>query len=160
MKDNNDDDKKAKGTKKCVIKRKLKFQDYKNSLEASQLGKKRNHLQKNKTDVDSLGDQKEFIKNDKLIIKTQQRFESERHNVFTEEINKIVLSSNDDEKVQSIDLVETYAYGMNKDLVCKKEEIKCKNIIKQYKNVNFNYITKEDRKEHNLNCREIPDHPC
>ena len=107
MKDNNDDDKKAKGTKKCVIKRKLKFQDYKNSLEASQLGKKRNHLQKNKIDVDSLGDQKEFIKNDKLITKTQQRFESERHNVFTEEINKIVLSSNDDEKVQSIDLVET-----------------------------------------------------
>ena len=49
---------------------------------------------------------------------------------------------------------------MNKDLVCKKEEIKCKNIIKQYKNVNFNYITKEDRKEHNLNCWEIPDHPC
>ena len=62
---------------------------------------------KNKIDVDSLGDQKEFIKSDKLIIKTQQRFESERHNVFTEEINKIVLSSNDDEKVQSIDLVET-----------------------------------------------------
>ena len=26
-------------------------------------------------------------------------------------------------------------YGMNKDLVCKKEEIKCNNIIKQYKNV-------------------------
>ena len=37
--------------------------------------------------------------------------------------------------MQSIDLIETYAYGMNKDLVCKKEEIKCNNIIKQYKNV-------------------------
>ena len=32
-------------------------------------------------------------------------------------------------------LIETYAYGMNKDLVCKKEEIKYKNIVKQYKNV-------------------------
>ena len=28
LKDNNDEDKKAKGTKKCAIKRKLKFQDY------------------------------------------------------------------------------------------------------------------------------------
>ena len=37
--------------------------------------------------------------------------------------------------MQSIDLIETYAYGMNKYLVCKKEEIKCNNIIKQYKNV-------------------------
>ena len=30
LKDNNDEDKKAKSTKKCVIKRKLKFNDYKN----------------------------------------------------------------------------------------------------------------------------------
>ena len=37
--------------------------------------------------------------------------------------------------MQSIDLVGTYAYEMNKDLLCKKEEIKCKNLIKQYKNV-------------------------
>ena len=40
--------------------------------------------------------------------KTQQRFKSERHNVFTEEINKIALSSNDDKSLQSIDLIETY----------------------------------------------------
>ena len=37
--------------------------------------------------------------------------------------------------MQSIDLIETYAYGMDKDLVCKKEEIKCNNIAKQYENV-------------------------
>ena len=37
--------------------------------------------------------------------------------------------------MQSIDLIETYAYGMKKDLVGKKEEVKCINIIKQYKNV-------------------------
>ena len=37
--------------------------------------------------------------------------------------------------MQSIDSIETYAYGMNKDLVGKKEEIKCNNIIEQYKNV-------------------------
>ena len=36
--------------------------------------------------------------------------------------------------MQSIDSIETYAYGTNKDLVSENEEIKCKNIIKQYKN--------------------------
>ena len=55
-------------------------------------------------------------------------------NVFTEEINKIAVSSNDDKRMQSIDLIETYPYGMSKVLVSEKEEIKCNNIIKQYKN--------------------------
>ena len=40
-----------------------------------------NHLEKDRIDVDSLD---EFIKNNKLILKTQQRFKSERHNIFTE----------------------------------------------------------------------------
>ena len=63
LKDNNDEDKKAKGTKKCVIKRKLKFQNYKNCLEAAQIENKIIHEEKNKVDVDSLKeDQKEFIK--------------------------------------------------------------------------------------------------
>ena len=35
--------------------------------------------------------------------------------------------------MQSIDLIETHAYGTSKDLVCEKEEIKCINIIKWYK---------------------------
>ena len=89
-----------------------------------------NYLEKNKIDIDSI---KEFIKNKKSILKTQQRFKSERHNVFTEEINKVALSSNDDKRMQSIDLIETYPYGTNKDLVSDKEEIKCNNIIKRYK---------------------------
>ena len=37
--------------------------------------------------------------------------------------------------MQSIDSIETYAYGMSKDLICTKEKIKCNNIIKQYKNI-------------------------
>ena len=37
--------------------------------------------------------------------------------------------------MQSIESTETYAYGMNKNIVCKKEEIKCNNIIKRCKNV-------------------------
>ena len=31
------------------------------------------------------------LKDDKLILKTQQRFRSGKHNVFIEEINKIAL---------------------------------------------------------------------
>ena len=61
--------------------------------------------------------------------------------MFAEEINKIALSSDDDDdddddkRFQLTDSIESYAYGTRKDLVCKKGEIKCKNIIKQYKNV-------------------------
>ena len=92
---NDEDEKKVKGAKKCIIKRKPKFEDYKNCLEAAQVENKVNHLEKNKFYVDS---PKEFIKNNRLMLKTQQRFKSERHNVFTEETNKIALSSNDDAK--------------------------------------------------------------
>ena len=54
--------------------------------------------------------------------------------VFTEETKKIALSSNDDKRMQSIDSIETYAYGTSKDLVSEKEEAKCNNIVKQFKN--------------------------
>ena len=46
---------------------------------------------------------------------------------------KIALSSNDDKRMQSIDSIETYAYGTSKDPESEKEEIKCSNIIKLYK---------------------------
>ena len=46
LKDNNDEDKKTKRTKKCVIKRKRKFQDYKNCLDAAQMENKINHFKK------------------------------------------------------------------------------------------------------------------
>ena len=121
--------KKAKGTKKYIVKRKLKFWDYKNCSEAAQIESIKNRLEINKTDVDSC---EEFIKNNKLLLK-QQRFKSERHSGFTEEINEIALSSDDDKGIQSIDLIETYAREASKDLVCKKEEINCNN-INQYKN--------------------------
>ena len=52
---------------------------------------------------------KKFIKN-RIILKTQQRFKNERHNVFTEKNNKIGLSSNNDQRIQSIDSIETYAH--------------------------------------------------
>ena len=63
IKDNNDEGKTAKGTKKCAIKRKLKFEDYKNCLEEAQIENEINHLEKKKFEVDSLKeDKKEFIK--------------------------------------------------------------------------------------------------
>ena len=52
--DDSSEDKKAKGTKTCVIKRKLIFENYKNSLEANQLENKINYIEKNKIDVDSI----------------------------------------------------------------------------------------------------------
>ena len=36
-----------------------------------------------------------MIRSNKSTLKIQQRFKSEKHNAFTEEINKIALSSND-----------------------------------------------------------------
>ena len=59
------------------------------------------------------------------MLKTQQSFKSEKHNFFTEEVNKVSLSSNNDKRTQSFDLIETYPYRMSKDLVSEKEEIKC-----------------------------------
>ena len=100
-----------------------------------------------------------FIKNYKLILKTQQRLKNERHNVFIEEISKIGLSSNDDKRMQSIDSIETYAYGTSKVLVSRKEEIKCKYNKTIQKMINFDDITKENIKEHNPNWPEILDHP-
>ena len=101
--DDGSEDKKAKGTKKCVIKRKLKFEKYKSSLEATQLENKINYLEKNKIDTESVKENhKEFIKNNKSILKIQKKFKSERHNVFTEEINKIALSSNDNKECNQL----------------------------------------------------------
>ena len=42
------------------------------------------------------------------------------HNVFTEEVNKVALNANNSKRRQSIDSIETHAYGTSKDLVHKK----------------------------------------
>ena len=53
-KDNNNEDEKPKDTEKFVIKRNLKFEDYRKVLDADQIENKMNHLEKNNVDVDSL----------------------------------------------------------------------------------------------------------
>ena len=90
--DDDTEHKKAKGTKKCIIKRELMFENYKDSL---------------------------F--NDEVIIRSQQRFRSYNHKVYTEEVNKIALSSNDDKRIQTSDRVTTYPYGTNAFKVCESE---------------------------------------
>ena len=92
---NDSEHKKAKGTKKCVIKRELMFENYKNC-----------------------------VLNDKIMLKKQQASRSDHHNVYTVEINKIALSSNDDKRIQTFDKITTYPRGTNAFKVCESEMMK------------------------------------
>ena len=76
--DYGNDHKKSKDTKKCVIKQKLMFQNFKDCL---------------------------FI--DKNVYRLQQRFKSYNHDVYPEEVNKIALSSDDDKGLQTFDRITT-----------------------------------------------------
>ena len=80
--DNDKIDKKAKGTKKCVIKKMIKFDDYKKCL-----------------------------LNDEVILKSQQKFISNKHDVYTEDVNKIALSNDDDKRIVSSNKITSYPYG-------------------------------------------------
>ena len=66
---NNDEDKRAKSTKKCLIERRIKFEDNKNCLEATGLENKINHLEKNKIDEDNLTEHHEEQIDIKITIK-------------------------------------------------------------------------------------------
>ena len=90
--DDDSEKKKAKGTKKCVIKRILKFNDYEDCL-----------------------------LNNKIILKSQQRFKSDYHNVYLEQINKTALSSNDDRRLQIFDKMTTHPHETNAFKVCESE---------------------------------------
>ena len=74
--------KKAKGTKKCVVNKMLRFKDYKKCLYYN--GK---------------------------VLKSQQRFKSENHVVYTESINIIALSCDDDNRIVTSDRITSYPYG-------------------------------------------------
>ena len=96
--DDNNEKKKAKGIKECVIKCRLMFENYKDSL---------------------------F--NNKTILKSQLRFKSDHHDVYTEEVHKIALSSNDDKRLQTFDRVTLYPYGTNAFKVCEIEMLSKRN---------------------------------
>ena len=80
--DDGKEDKKAKGTKKCIIKRMIKFNDYKNCL----------------------------LK-DKVLLKSQQSLISKKLDVYIEDINKVALSNNNDKRIVSSDKITSYLYG-------------------------------------------------
>ena len=104
--DRNDEDKKEKGTKKYFIKGKLKFKNYIHCLGTVQF-----------KNVDSPWENnKEFIKNNKLTSNSQQNSKTEKYNVLTEKVNKIALSANDYQRIQSIDSIEAYAYETSKKI--------------------------------------------
>ena len=85
--DDGKEDKKAKGTKKRIIKM-IKFNDYKKCL-----------------------------LNDEVIFKSQQRFISKKHDAYTENINKIALSNDDDKRIVSSDKITSYPYGYKGNIV-------------------------------------------
>ena len=64
---------------------------------------------------------KDFFFNEKIILKSQQWFKSDYHEVYTEEVNKIALSSDDDKRLQSFDRITTYPQGINVFKVCESE---------------------------------------
>ena len=56
--------------------------------------------------------------------KNKTKIKIERHNVLTEVIKKIAVSTNDDKRIQSIDSIEAYAHGTSEDTIHAKEKIK------------------------------------
>ena len=59
--------------------------------------------------------------NNKAPLKSKVRFKSDVHEIYTEEVNKIVLNSNDDRRLQTFDRVTAYPYGTNAFKVCESE---------------------------------------
>ena len=86
---------KGKGTKKYVLELEIVFKNYKNSL---------------------------F--NNEIILKLQQKIRIDYRKVYTEEVNKIALSSNDDKRLQTFDKIATYLYGTNAFKVRENEMMK------------------------------------
>ena len=91
--------KKAKGVKRCVIKRRLMFENYKDSL-----------------------------LNNKTIMQSQLRIKSDHHNVYTEEVIKIALKSSDNKRLQTFDRVTTYPYETSAFKVCESEMLRKINV--------------------------------
>ena len=55
--------------------------------------------------------------NGEPLLKLQQKFKSDHHKVYTEEVNKIALSSDDDKRLQTFDGIETYPYGTTNEML-------------------------------------------
>ena len=140
--------KKAKRTEKRIIKKDLMVKNYENCL---------------------------F--NDKIILKSQQAFRSDHHDVYTVEINKIALSSNDDKRLQTFDKITTCPHGTNafKMWDDDSERLICwqlRRLLVLWWNdittttkinvimINFDDYANENKTEHNQKWPYILDHWC
>ena len=63
---------------------------------------------------------KDCLFNNKTVYRSQERFRSYYHDVYTEEVNKIALSSNDDKRLQTSDRITTYPYGTSEMMMINK----------------------------------------
>ena len=61
------------------------------------------------------------LSNDEIILKLQQKFKSDHYNIYTEQISKIALSSNNDKRLQTFNKITSYPYGTNVSKVCESE---------------------------------------
>ena len=105
--DDGNEHKKSKGTKRCVIKQKLMFQNFKNCF---------------------------FI--NKTVYRSQERFKSYNYDVYTEEVDKIALSNNGDKRLKTFDGITTYPYGTNALKVCESEMLMVKDLfLKNYNEI-------------------------
>ena len=103
------EEKKSKRAKRCVIKRELMFKNYKDCL---------------------------F--NGEVVLKSQRRFKSDHYKVYTEEVNKIVSSIDDDKRLQTCDGIETYPYGANAFKVCESEMMAVRGLfVENYTDFSF-----------------------
>ena len=75
---------KAKGTEKVVIKRLIRYENY----------------------IDSMY-------NGTVILRSKQRFKSNHHKLYTEEVNKVTLSCNDDKELQIFDRIASFPHRKN-----------------------------------------------
>ena len=90
--DDGNEHKKAKGIKKVVVNNRIMFGNY-----------------------------KDYLFNSKIIQQLQQTFKSEFHNVYTIEVNKTALSSNDNKRLQTFDRVTSFPHEANVFKLCKNE---------------------------------------
>ena len=108
--DDHSEKKKAKGTKKYIIKRRLMFKNY-----------------------------TESFFNHQIILKLQQRFKSDLHEVYIEEINRIALSNNDDKRLQAFNRATVYPHGTNAFKAYKSDMMIVRDLL------NKNYADKDKR---------------
>lgn len=105
-------EKRCKGTMKCIVRKRISSDDFKECYETS-----------------------------RIQYRTQHRFASEKHVVYTQRINKVALSINDDKRIQDNDRNKIYAYGTSVCIICKEELVKITRNLERVVNwcLNQNY---------------------